>query len=125
MRLFIDCFIPMDSSDLSKRLIWVDWMKVIGIYLIVVGHFFPPGETFIYVFSVPVFFLISGILCKKERTVRSFWSKLWHNLMLPCYLFCTLNVIAYIGFTFIDHRYGLDRVLTYSKSIVCGETGGV
>lgn len=64
------------------RKIWVDRMKVIGIYLIVAGHFFPVGNEYIYVFSVPLFFLVSGFLSKAKsfsETLRS----IWRNLYLP------------------------------------------
>lgn len=50
----------------SSRLVWCDWMKAIGMYFIVAGHFFPIGYKYIYVFNVPLFFILSGFLCKKE-----------------------------------------------------------
>ena len=44
-------------------------MKTIGIYLIVLGHMFPkPGTIFIYSFSVPLFFFISGFLFSRGET---------------------------------------------------------
>ena len=59
----------------SKRLIWIDYMKVIGMYLIVAGHFFSIGNKYIYTFSVALFFCISGFLCKKEEDHRFFLEK--------------------------------------------------
>ena len=38
----------------DNRLAWIDWMKALGIYLIVLGHFYSVGEKFIYVFHVPL-----------------------------------------------------------------------
>ena len=34
-----------------SRIVWIDWMKTIGIYLIVLGHFFSVGEKYVYVFN--------------------------------------------------------------------------
>ena len=60
----------------NKRLDWIDWMKTIGIYLVILGHFQSVLEKFIYIFHVPLFFIISGILCKKESCHNIFWNKI-------------------------------------------------
>lgn len=71
------------TSACSKRLKWIDWMKAMGIYLIVLGHFFSVGCKFVYVFHVPLFFTISGFLSKREVDRQVFWKKLWYNLVVP------------------------------------------
>ncbi|MCF0194378.1 MAG: acyltransferase family protein [Bacteroidaceae bacterium] len=64
-------------------------MKVVGIYFIIVGHFFPIGNQYVYVFSVPLFFIISGYLSRREETGKVFWRKTWERLVLPsCILVC-------------------------------------
>ena len=83
----------------QKRLIWIDWMKAIGIYLIVLGHFFSVGEKYVYVFNGPLFFVLSGFLSKKEADHRQFWKKLWYNLVVPMLLICLLNFLINIGHT--------------------------
>ena len=70
---------------------WIDWMKAIGIYLVVLGHFYSYGEKFIYVFHIPLFFVISGFLNKKETDVQVFWRKLWYNLVIPMLLMAVAN----------------------------------
>lgn len=75
----------------SKRLDWIDWMKALGIYLIVLGHFFSLGGRFIYVFHVPLFFMISGFLSKREDDRHVFWKKLWYNLVVPMLLMAVAN----------------------------------
>ena len=82
----------VDKSVTSKRIEWIDLMKAIGIYLIVLGHFFSLGDKYVYVFNVP-FFLISGFLCKKEPVVRDFWNKLWYNLVVPMLIISTINYL--------------------------------
>ena len=68
----------------KTRVAWIDWMKTIGIYFIVLGHFFSIGYKFIYVFNVPLFFLISGFLCKKEKDNR-YTPNTTKNSTLPNY----------------------------------------
>ena len=77
---------------MKARLNYIDYMKTIGIYLIVLGHMFPkPGTIFIYSFSVPLFFFISGFLFSRSETFGSFLIKNIKSLIVP-YLF--INVIC-------------------------------
>ena len=62
---------------------WLDWMKAIGMYLIVYGHFTSYGHKFIYIFSVPLFFVISGFLFKHEISLGKFLKKNFYNLIVP------------------------------------------
>ena len=86
------------------RLIWIDWMKCLGMYFIVLGHFFSVGYHYIYVFSVPLFFLISGFLCKYESNQIVFWKKLWSNLVVPTIIIYVINaLIIPLIFTTYQH----------------------
>ena len=79
-----------------KRKNWIDWMKTLGMLLIVWGHFFPPELcAFIYSFSVPTFFIISGYLTKREATFKICWQKSLHNLIIP---YIIISLIKDLGF---------------------------
>lgn len=80
----------------KERLYWIDWMKVIGMYFIIAGHIFPLGHEYIYVFSVPLFFVISGYLGHRENSNKLFWQKLFRNLILPCIVILLLLHIEQI-----------------------------
>ena len=84
----INSFSTITSTTLesSPRQNWLDWMKAIGIVLIVYGHFFSFYNRYVYVFSVPLFFVISGFLCRRETDTKLFWKKLWYNLVVPLLL---------------------------------------
>lgn len=57
------------SLPAKERKNWIDWMKVLGMFFIVWGHSWPESMCpFIYAFNVPVFFLISGYLSKREES---------------------------------------------------------
>lgn len=66
---------------------WIDWAKAIGIYLVVVGHCTFTNtniEGFIYTFHMPLFFLISGFLYKKEKlSITLYLKKLTNRLLVP------------------------------------------
>ena len=59
-------------------------------YFIIAGHLFPIGYTYVYTFSVPLFFLISGFLYKQETSHLIFWKKIFFNYILPVFYIRTL-----------------------------------
>lgn len=91
------------------RIARIDWMKVIGMYFIILGHFFPRGYVYIYVFNVPVFYIISGYLCKKEESSLLFWKKIVLNYTLPLFFICTAM--------FLWNYFSWDKNDRYIKSI--------
>lgn len=93
------------TKTVSKRMNWLDWMKTIGMYLIVYGHYTSYAHEFIYTFSVPLFFVISSFLFKKEENLRTFFKKNFYNLILPMLLMVILvqirkNVPSILNGTF-------------------------
>ena len=82
--------------SLLPRQNWIDWMKALGMVVIVWGHCFPDGLTpFIYAFSVPLFFLISGYLSRREDNSNVFWSKLYRTLIVPYLILASLKAAGY------------------------------
>lgn len=84
----------MDAHMNRERILWIDWMKVIGMYFIIAGHFFPTGYTFLYVFNVPIFFTISGFLYKYESNNALFLKKTFFNYICPVFI---IRTIIYFG----------------------------
>lgn len=58
--------------DALNRMSWIDWMKAWGMYFIVLGHFFSIGSAYVYVFNVPLFFIVSGFLYKYDKGTHEF-----------------------------------------------------
>lgn len=59
---------------------WIDYLKALGIYLVVVGHTPLPVEThrWIYAFHMPLFFMISGFLVSPggfDVSLREFFNR--------------------------------------------------
>lgn len=93
----------MNTVSTKKRLVYIDVMKLLGIYLIVYGHFFSFGSLYIYAFHVPLFFIISGFLSKQEPSAI-FWKKLWQNLIVPLILIFLINTLINL---LNDLRHGI------------------
>lgn len=86
----------------GQRKIWIDWAKTLSIFAIVWGHCFPEGLCgFIYAFNVPVFFIISGYLCRRETSFGKCFDKTLHNLIIPYFILAAIKVagpvIKHIG----------------------------
>lgn len=84
----------------NKRNPLIDYMKAIGIILMVMGHSGSPITLWIYLFHMSLFFIISGY-CIKEyysdslSNIFIFLKKRIKSLYIPCVLFnaiiCLLN----------------------------------
>ena len=67
-------------------------MKIIGIYLVVAGHFFPIYNQYVYVVSAPLFFFISGFLSKIEKG-SDLCTKIVRNLVFPMLFFVVIYFV--------------------------------
>ena len=117
---------PKKNTDKPKeRLLWIDWMKSIGIYLIVLGHFFPCGSKYIYTFSVPLFFLVTGFLSKREADLRVFRRKLWYNLVLPMLLISALNFMLVSASALVKGTFCIRDLLLFPIMTAAGFHSGL
>ena len=88
----------MNKIIIQNRINWIDWAKVIAISLVVFGHIpmitgnFP--QKYITNFHMPLFFLISGYLTKKEYFNTNTIKKYWHTLIIP-YIFYNIFFYPY------------------------------
>lgn len=76
---------------MEKRLYWIDNLKFVAIFLVVVGHLPMQQEArnFIYQFHMPLFFIISGYLYK-SRPLKEEVKIDYKRLLIP-----------YLGFSLI------------------------
>jgi len=87
----------MNMKEIPARLHWIDWAKMIAIYLVVFGHIGSPFMRYIFSFHMPFFFLISGFL-QKERDVKTELVHSLKTLMVP-YVIYNVYLIVYSLFT--------------------------
>lgn len=94
-----------DDVQSALHLAWIDWMKAIAMFFIIAGHLRVPGFKYIYVFSVPCFFIISGFLSRVIPNAREFWSKLWYYLVVPMLLLFLINQVINVAVLVVNDGF--------------------
>jgi fucose 4-O-acetylase-like acetyltransferase len=81
----------------SDEIVWIYWVKAIGIFLVLWGHEFLPHVmlSWIYSFHIPLFFFISGYLTKHKHTIAfgPYIKKYAYSLLMP---YVCLGMLAYV-----------------------------
>lgn len=67
-----------------------------------------PGNKYIYVFSVPCFFILSGFLSKREDDDKLFWKKLLWNLIIPMCLYFAINILVQFAVQIVKGTFELE-----------------
>lgn len=85
----------------KERVLWIDYAKAIGIFLVIVGHGYYPtdgfdffSKNFIYSFHMPLFFFISGYLFRIKET--NFWLFIKNSFISLIVPYILLNLMAAI-----------------------------
>jgi acyltransferase len=100
-----------DSSASRPRLHQLDWLRALGILLVVYGHSMSTGETvhaIIYAFHIPLFFFASGFLLSPRRvggTFSEFAGAIARTLVWPYLVFA---IICYGCWLLVLRRFGAD-----------------
>lgn len=106
---------------MPKRFIWIDLMKVFGMYCIVWGHFFSIGHKYLYIFNVPLFFIISGFLSKKESNCRVFWNKILNNFFIPLFIISSINFFIHTISAFLHGTLYLHEIYSFPFLVLIGQ----
>lgn len=92
---------------INKRENWIDYAKGIGIILVVFGHSIKITTTlghFIYIFHVPLFFILSGILINTAKyNFVTFIKQKTKQLLIPT--FCFTLFIVLLDLVLLDGSY--------------------
>lgn len=100
---------------------WIDTAKVIGIFFVVYGHgglAIQPIRDIIYVFHMPLFFFLSGVLYRPMSPIQTL-KKDWRGLLIPYLL---LNLICLIPFLLspLKGTFSLERLFQRIGAIFMG-----
>lgn len=71
---------------MSKRICWVDWAKAIGISLVVWAHISPIARHEVFLFHMPFFFMISGLLFRQKGFLQELKGSAY-SLALPYFIY--------------------------------------
>ena len=102
-------------SKTRTRENWIDWAKAICIYLMVAGHsnISSTLHSFIYLFHMPVFFIISGILFRDKK-----WVDLVKMTFIPMLFFNLVNYPYYVYKQITLHQTDLTTDVLVWKPIM-------
>ena len=120
----------------KKRIEWIDYAKVIGIWLVVLGHILNAGRpieselhTLIYSFHMPFFFFVSGLLFStKDMGFGAFAVSKIKSLIVPYILlniFCVILSIPIYFFPDVFVTTNLSTPVHDLLTLVDGEFGSV
>ncbi len=71
------------SMTPAQRLDWLDMAKGIGMLLVVYGHSYGPDNYYVYLFHMPLFFILSGYLFNSQQKFGTFLLKKFTGLYIP------------------------------------------
>lgn len=109
-------------ANTSNRIIGLDYLKVFGIYLMVLGHspYLPDTiEAIIYSFHMPLFFFISGFLYK-EGTIKHIIKSSFCSLIVPYILINVICIGMWIITEIIHGGFTLDNLLSRIGAVSLG-----
>ncbi|MGW9586186.1 acyltransferase family protein [Microbacterium sp. NPDC055455] len=103
---------------MSRRDAALDALRVLGITAVVAGHVWDNQaiRELIYTWHVPLFFVLSGYLWKRGRSVRAEAASRWRTIGLP---YVAWLVIIAIPFLIVNAQGGTD-VLAQTVRIIAG-----
>lgn len=89
----------------EKRILWIDYSKAIGIFLVILGHIkiAPEYKQFIFSFHMPLFFIISGFLEKNKSIKESIIAGI-KTLLIPYLIMYLLSFILWIPSRILWHK---------------------
>ena len=109
---------------MKKDIVWLDYSRFIGIFLVVFCHSFPtiPGWIevrpvkaiwdYVYLFHMPLFFIVSGYLYKQGSP--NGLKRLWIRLIVPYFLY----QLFYLPIQFIHFKQELTNLDFWIKIFV-------
>ena len=109
----------------KKRIHWVDILKFLAIFAVYLGH---NGESagkshaFVYLYSIPLFFFVSGFFTRSTQVpLLKYCKDKFQRLMVPYFTF-SLLALAYFSFF---NRWEISQIFLVGKSFLFGIRGQV
>lgn len=118
----------MESITARKRIDYVDIAKGIGMLLVMWAHILVEGPInwFIYIFHMPLFFFISGMLFipSKYPTCLSLIKKRYHTLIVPYVCYSVITWIVWVAYSFISKSNVASYWMPLAQTVIAQGSGG-
>ena len=102
---------------MKQRIQWLDNLRAIAIFFVVLGHTVGLPETaqkLIFSFHMPIFFWISGLFAKdsiRAETLKGFILKRWRKRLIP---YASFSVISYVAWFWVFRHFGSQAEMNIS-----------
>lgn len=111
-----------------KRINFVDVLKGIGVFFVILGHMPIKPQVYSYIFSfqLPIFYFVGGFLYRDAHMINTFgeyFLKKVRRVLIPYFILCLISAIVYISYThYIGESYDLLDIL---KSILISKRNNI
>ena len=92
------------NSTTLQRTLWVDSAKVVGIWLVILGHLRISNDliNIIYSFHMPLFFFLSGYL-ERNKSIKDNLKNNIKTLLIPYVILYLINYLWWIPVSLLRH----------------------
>lgn len=98
----------------KQRLVWIDIMKGIGIISVIYAH--STGHIGVFIYAIPLFFMLSGYMHKPSEDIRSFFLKTFRRMLIPYLTFFLVISLFHI----IESGVSTETLLSHGKLLIWG-----
>ena len=125
---------------MTQRENWIDWSKSICMFLVILGHTHLDDsglmiKKIIYTFHMPLFFFLSGCLCKKSISKQSLIRDV-KFILIPYFFFGILGIIiphprslqdahVYLYYLFAGYDSSIGAIWFLPAIFICKQLGTI
>ena len=112
----------------NNRIAYVDFMKSLGMLIIIWGHIMLSGITnaMAYAFHIPLFFFLSGLMFKSSKypSFKEFFVKRVKSLLIPYVIFSFLTWCLWAGYSYFTHAEVTSYFMPLLQTVIAQGSGG-
>ena len=101
----------------------IDIAKGLGIFIVLWGHTYCPFKPYLYVFHMPVFFLLSGFVFNNRDGIKDTLKKKVRSLCIPFFFFLIFQRIGFILIALIGGTFNPSYLLIWTPIYPWGTVG--
>lgn len=104
----------------AERMDWIDAAKGIGILLVVYGHIYSgPIKDFIFMFHMPLFFFIGGMLLKNSNN-KNYTKEKARQLLIPYASYLVSISALYVLVQSVSKGFSIEQLLAVAQNAAIG-----
>ena len=121
------------NGTARQDIVWMDWAKLIGIFLVVFGHLLQNLQDWrtgnwqyvelqelwnvIYIFHMPLFFVLSGYMYKESHSFK----KIFYSLVVPYFIYQLLFLPAAFAMNVRNESFSIGFLCKQLLGCVLGD----